>query len=246
MNQAIEICFTNAYTNREKERTVFEKDADFPKVTVILRGYDYEQCRCVVSQLVGTKLGAVEVAMNTPGAAETIRRLVDEFGHDVRVHFVLVVLFVHPNVVRIGEVGVRDFLAFEDEVFELVVGAEHRFRRRIRQKVLHLHLDGGGAAAALRVFRLHNDHRILANHEDVAKAQFLCGFHDFNSLEMRNRGLAGFSSCRRTSERLEKFDNGLFYQNSRIRAEPTPQSHAAFLKNFCRIAVDLKNEDAVP
>ena len=64
---------------------MFAKDADFPKVTVILRGYTYEQCRCVVSKLVGTKLGAVEVAMNTPGAAETIARLADEFGGDVRV-----------------------------------------------------------------------------------------------------------------------------------------------------------------
>lgn len=64
---------------------MFARDADFPKVTVILRGYTYEQCRCVVSQLVGTRLGAVEVAMNTVGAADTIRRLADEFGRDVRV-----------------------------------------------------------------------------------------------------------------------------------------------------------------
>ena len=41
----------------------------FPKVTVILRGYNYEQVRCVVKSMVGTKLGAAEVAMNTPGAA---------------------------------------------------------------------------------------------------------------------------------------------------------------------------------
>lgn len=64
---------------------MFDKMSTFPKVTVILRGYTYEQCRCVASQLVGTRLSAVEVAMNTPGAADTIARLVEEFGDEVRV-----------------------------------------------------------------------------------------------------------------------------------------------------------------
>ena len=64
---------------------MFSKDADFPRVTVILRGYNYEQCRCVVEQLVGTRLGAVEVAMNTEGAAETIAKLVNEFGSEVKI-----------------------------------------------------------------------------------------------------------------------------------------------------------------
>ena len=57
----------------------------FPKVTVILRGYNYEQVRCVVKSMVGTKLGAVEVAMNTPGAAQTIEKVANEFGDDVLV-----------------------------------------------------------------------------------------------------------------------------------------------------------------
>ena len=84
---------TPAISTRKRPPTVgkkgaapmFDKTSDFPKVTVILRGYTYEQCRCVVSQLPGTRLAAVEVAMNTPGAAETIARLVDEFGNEVRV-----------------------------------------------------------------------------------------------------------------------------------------------------------------
>ncbi|ERL09464.1 bifunctional 4-hydroxy-2-oxoglutarate aldolase/2-dehydro-3-deoxy-phosphogluconate aldolase [Olsenella profusa] len=57
----------------------------FPKVTVILRGYNYEQVRCVVKNMVGTKLGAVEVAMNTPGATETIKKVAAEFGDEVMV-----------------------------------------------------------------------------------------------------------------------------------------------------------------
>ena len=64
---------------------MFEKTSDFPKVTVILRGYTYVQCCCVVRQLVGTKLSAVEVAMNTSGAADIIARLVEEFGEEVRI-----------------------------------------------------------------------------------------------------------------------------------------------------------------
>lgn len=64
---------------------MFDKTSDFPKVTVILRGYTYEQCCCVVRQLVGTKLSAVEVAMNTSGAADIIARLVEEFGEEVRI-----------------------------------------------------------------------------------------------------------------------------------------------------------------
>ena len=64
---------------------MLEKASNFPKVTVILRGYTYDQCRCVVRQLIGSKLNAVEVAMNTPGAAETIAKLVQEFGSEVHI-----------------------------------------------------------------------------------------------------------------------------------------------------------------
>lgn len=57
----------------------------FPKVTVILRGYDCDQVRAVVKNMVGSKLGAVEVAMNTPGAPETIKKIAEEFGNEVMV-----------------------------------------------------------------------------------------------------------------------------------------------------------------
>lgn len=57
----------------------------FPKVTVILRGYDYEQVRCVVKAMVGSRLGAVEIAMNTPGATSTIERIAKEFGDKILV-----------------------------------------------------------------------------------------------------------------------------------------------------------------
>lgn len=58
---------------------------NFPKVTVIQRGYTYEQVRAVVKSMVGTKLRAVEVAMNTPHAADIIEKIADEFGSDILV-----------------------------------------------------------------------------------------------------------------------------------------------------------------
>lgn len=53
---------------------------NFPKVTVILRGYTYEQVRTVAKNLVGTKLNAIEITMNSPDVFETIRKLTEEFG----------------------------------------------------------------------------------------------------------------------------------------------------------------------
>lgn len=57
----------------------------FPKVTVILRGYTYPQIRTVVKNLVGSRLRAVEITMNTPGALEAIEKINQEFGDSVMV-----------------------------------------------------------------------------------------------------------------------------------------------------------------
>lgn len=58
---------------------------DFPKVTVILRGYTYSQIRTVVKTLLGTKLKAVEITMNTPDAINTIKKISEEFGDSIKV-----------------------------------------------------------------------------------------------------------------------------------------------------------------
>lgn len=58
---------------------------DFPKITVILRGYDYHQVRTVVKNLVGTKIQAVEITMNSPDALETISKISSEFGESIKV-----------------------------------------------------------------------------------------------------------------------------------------------------------------
>ena len=58
---------------------------NFPKVTVILRGYTYEQVRTVAKNLVGTKLNAIEVTINSPDVFETIRKITQEFGDSLYV-----------------------------------------------------------------------------------------------------------------------------------------------------------------
>ena len=56
---------------------------DFPKVTVILRGYTYSQIRTDVKNLIGTELKAVEITMNTPGALDCIQKISEEFGDKI-------------------------------------------------------------------------------------------------------------------------------------------------------------------
>ena len=131
---------------------------------------------------------------------------------------------------RISEVGVRDFLAFEHEVFELVVGAEDGFGRGVRQKILHLHLDGGGTAAALGVFSLNDDHRILADHEDVADAQFLCGFHlnKFPVAEFASPGAVKCAQGRKIFKRLIIADSALLRNLRRAAFAVYRLSHAQF------------------
>lgn len=58
---------------------------DFPKVTVILRGYAYPQIRTVVKCLAGSRLRAVEITLNTPNALEMIEKISREFGDSVMV-----------------------------------------------------------------------------------------------------------------------------------------------------------------
>ncbi|MCI9557707.1 2-dehydro-3-deoxyphosphogluconate aldolase [Clostridiaceae bacterium] len=58
---------------------------NFPKVTVILRGYTYPQIRAVVKNLVGSRLRSVEITMNTPGALEAIEKISQEFQESILV-----------------------------------------------------------------------------------------------------------------------------------------------------------------
>ena len=58
------------------------KIEDYPKFTIIMRGYTFDEDRAILSAMKGLEdKFAVEVTMNTPGAAKTIKKLNDEFGN---------------------------------------------------------------------------------------------------------------------------------------------------------------------
>ena len=56
---------------------------EFPKITVILRGYSYKQIRLIVSILVKNGINSVEITMNTEKAAERIKKIKTEFGEKI-------------------------------------------------------------------------------------------------------------------------------------------------------------------
>lgn len=60
------------------------KKKEFPKVTVILRGYDYDQVNSVMEVLADKgEHFAVEVTLNSPDVFETIKRVADQFGESL-------------------------------------------------------------------------------------------------------------------------------------------------------------------
>ena len=82
------------------------KIEDYPKFTIIMRGYSFEEDRAILSAMKGLeKQFAGEVTMNTPGAAGTIKRLNDEFGKKLII-------------------GAGTVLSFEDEIEAIDAGAK--------------------------------------------------------------------------------------------------------------------------
>ncbi|MPM87532.1 hypothetical protein SDC9_134631 [bioreactor metagenome] len=110
-------------------------------------------------------------------AGHRVFEVVERVGHAVGFDLVLLVVGIHEHVHRVGEVGVGDFLAVELNHFELVVGLVDRFRRCAGEQVLELHLHYCSVAAGLVVFGLLDHQRVAADHDDVAGAEFLSGFH---------------------------------------------------------------------
>lgn len=58
---------------------------DFPKATVILRGYNYEETRTVMQALIQTNIRSVEITLNTKGALETIEKTSKEFSDQINI-----------------------------------------------------------------------------------------------------------------------------------------------------------------
>jgi 2-dehydro-3-deoxyphosphogluconate aldolase/(4S)-4-hydroxy-2-oxoglutarate aldolase len=97
-----------------------QEKRDFPKITVILRGYTYDQVHCVVEQMIHTKLQAIEVAMNTPNAMEIISNIQNEFGNDILVGAGTVTSVDRAK--KAAKAGARFMLspiAFNSEIFNI-------------------------------------------------------------------------------------------------------------------------------
>ncbi|KGF06185.1 bifunctional 4-hydroxy-2-oxoglutarate aldolase/2-dehydro-3-deoxy-phosphogluconate aldolase [Anaerococcus lactolyticus] len=49
------------------------------KVTVILRGYSYEQIKCVAQTLISSSINSIEVTLNSPDVYESIKKIKQDF-----------------------------------------------------------------------------------------------------------------------------------------------------------------------
>ena len=56
---------------------------NFPKVTVILRGYDYNQTRNIVEILSNSRIKSVEIALKDSNVKDILKKIVDEFGDKI-------------------------------------------------------------------------------------------------------------------------------------------------------------------
>lgn len=93
---------------------------NFPKITVILRGYTYSQIRTVVKNLVGTRLRAVEITMNTPGAAEAIRKIREEFKDQIMVGAGTVLTYQEAeDAIRAGAAFLLSPTVLDKEILDL-------------------------------------------------------------------------------------------------------------------------------
>ncbi|EEY33958.1 bifunctional 4-hydroxy-2-oxoglutarate aldolase/2-dehydro-3-deoxy-phosphogluconate aldolase [Pseudoleptotrichia goodfellowii] len=59
------------------------KIEEFPKITVILRGYNYDQVRLITELLVKYGIKSLEITMNTENAFEIIKKIKEEFGKKI-------------------------------------------------------------------------------------------------------------------------------------------------------------------
>lgn len=96
------------------------KKEDFPKITVILRGYTHSQIRTVVKSLLGTAIKSVEITMNTPDAIEIIKSISKEFGNDILVGAGTVTTYEEAGAaIAAGARFLLSPITFSKEIIEL-------------------------------------------------------------------------------------------------------------------------------
>ncbi len=96
------------------------KKEDFPKITVILRGYTHSQIRTVVKSLLGTVIKSVQITMNTPDAIEIIKSISKEFGNDILVGAGTVTTYEEADAaIAAGARFLLSPITFSKEIIEL-------------------------------------------------------------------------------------------------------------------------------
>src|SRR6476660_924550 len=83
--------------------------SNFPKITVILRGYNYEQVRTVVKLLSDSDFKSVEIPLNSPDVFQTIEKISKEFGDEILVGAGTVLTM--EDAVKSVEAGAKFLLA---------------------------------------------------------------------------------------------------------------------------------------
>lgn len=61
------------------------KTKDLAKVTVIMRGYSYQQVNAICKVLVGTAFNTIEITTNSPNAFDTVKRIKEEYAEKIYV-----------------------------------------------------------------------------------------------------------------------------------------------------------------
>lgn len=98
---------------------------DFPKVTVILRGYDYNQTRNIVEVLSNSRIKSVEIALKNSNAKDILRKIVNEFGDKIIIG--AGTILTKEDLIDVVNIGVKFVLApimFSKEQLQICIKNE--------------------------------------------------------------------------------------------------------------------------
>ncbi|WP_298836127.1 bifunctional 4-hydroxy-2-oxoglutarate aldolase/2-dehydro-3-deoxy-phosphogluconate aldolase [Clostridium sp.] len=93
---------------------------NFPKVTVILRGYDYNQTRNIVEILSNSRIKSVEIALKDSNVKDILKKIVDEFGDKILIGAGTILTKEDLiDVVKIGAKFVLSPIMFSEEQLQI-------------------------------------------------------------------------------------------------------------------------------